>query len=190
MNAESALFWVSAVGYSAAALLVTAALVFRRTGLSTAGFGVTAAAFAAQTGSIVARWMASGRLPYVDDYENVLAGTWFIVALYLLMSVRRPQLRSTGVVALPFVVLTLGYALTIDRGIGPVTPAYKSLWLGIHVLFAWATYSAYTACAALAVIELLKSRESRSGRSRRSAVRRTSRRCRSSPSAWFRSASW
>lgn len=159
MTIETLFFWTATLGYAVAALFVTAGLAFKRERLAEIAFRVTLGAFALQTASIVARWIASGRLPYVANYENVLAGTWFIVFMYLLLAWRRPSLKATGVVVLPFVLLTLGYSLTLDPGIGPVTPAYKSIWLGVHVLFAWASYSAYTVCAALATIELLKSRK-------------------------------
>ncbi len=159
MNAEAVLFWSATFAYAIATLALTGGVVARNNKWLTAGFVTGVAAFALQTGSVVLRWWASGRLPYVGDYENVLAGTWFIMLLYIALAWWKPNLRLTGLVVLPFILLTLGYAMTIDRGVSPTTPPFKSIWLGVHVLFAWATYAAYTASAALAVIELMKSRK-------------------------------
>ncbi len=159
MNLETALFWVSAVAYAIASLALAGAFVFKRARWQDAAFAITGVALAAQTASLVVRTASSGRLPFVHDYENLMAGLWFIVVLYLAIGTWRPSLRSTGVVVLPAVLLSLGYALTLDRGIGAESPSTKSIWLAIHVLFAWATYSSYTACAGLAAVELLKSRK-------------------------------
>jgi cytochrome c-type biogenesis protein CcsB len=156
MTLETILFWIGASGYALATLAVTAGWVFRRPKWSDAAYFTTIAAFAAHTGSIVARWVASGRLPYVQDYENALAGTWAIVLVYLLVTMRKPGLRAMGVAVLPFVLITLGYGLTLPMEAGPATPAYKSVWLVIHVVFAWATFSAYVSCGALGIVELLK----------------------------------
>lgn len=159
MNAEALLFWSATLGYAVATLAVTGGMIGRNNRLLSGGFVAGVVAFALQTGSMAVRWSASGRLPYVGDYENVLAGTWFIMILYVALCWWRPTLRATGVVVLPFVLLTLGYAMTLGQEVSPTTPPYKSVWLGVHVLFAWATYAAYTASAALAVIELMKGRK-------------------------------
>ncbi|MDH4140287.1 MAG: cytochrome c biogenesis protein CcsA, partial [Coriobacteriia bacterium] len=136
----------------------TAGVLFSRDKLARVGFILSSAGFIAHTVSILSRWYVSGRLPYVQDFENALAGTWVIMAMYLLLVWRRPSVKIAGIGVLPFVLLTLGYGLVQPSTIGPVTPAYKSVWLVIHVLFAWFTYAAYTACAALAIVEILKSR--------------------------------
>ena len=94
----------------------------------------------------------------METYENIVAGTWFVVALYLLIGLRRPQLRLAGVGVLPFVLLSLGVASTLPTAVTPVTAPYRSIWLGVHVTFAWATYAAYTLCASLAFLELMKGR--------------------------------
>lgn len=154
---ESALFWIALGCYSLGILLVTAGLVFSRPRWSTWGFWIAMGGFAAQSGSILVRMAATGRLPYVQDYESALAGTWMITAAYALLVWRRPTLKPAGVVVLPFVLLALGYGLTQSTAASPTVPAYKSFWLVIHVLFAWFTYASYTACASLAVLELLKS---------------------------------
>ena len=156
MTLETASFWFGAVAYALATLAVTFGLVFRKPRAAEAAFWITVAGFAAHTVSIASRWITSGRLPYVQDYENALSGAWAIVLVYLLVTWRRPGLRPMGVAVLPFVIITLGYGLTLPLEPGPATPAYKSVWLVIHILFAWATFSAYVSCGALSVVELLK----------------------------------
>lgn len=155
---ETALFWLSMLLYALATVAVTGSLTFSKARWTDYSHGLAISGFVAQTGSIAVRLFETGRLPYVQDYETALAGTWVIMLAYLLLSWRRPGTRLAGVVILPFVFLAMGFGLTQSPDAGPVVPAYKSLWLVIHVIFAWFTYAAYTSCAALAVIELLKTR--------------------------------
>lgn len=153
---ESVSFWVGVLAYAAGFLCMAGGVAFSRERLVNVGFSLVVVGFAAQTVSIGARWSTTGHLPYVEDYENTLAGTWFIAAAYVALVAWRRDLKAAGLGVVPFVLLTLGYGITQPLSPGVVTPAYKSFWLVIHVLFAWFTYAAYTACASLAIVELLK----------------------------------
>lgn len=154
---ETIAFWIAAVSYAGATILFTAGIMFTRERWSGGAWVLSVLGFAAHTVSIVARWVTSGRLVFVQDYENALAGTWFICAFFIALALWKPSLRVVGTGVMPFLLLTLGYGLTQSPVPGPVTPAYRSAWLAIHVTFAWFTYAAYTSCAGLAVVELLKS---------------------------------
>ena len=156
MGAEEALFWLAVVLYALAVLLVVAGLVFRHADASRWAWVTTFAALAAHSGAIAARWIDAGRLPYVQDYENILLGTWVVTLVYVLVGVRWHGLRGIGIGVLPFVLLSLGVGSSMSTAVTPVTAPYRSVWLGVHVAFAWATYAAYTVCASLAVLELLK----------------------------------
>lgn len=155
---EAVAFWCALIAYALATVGITAGFAFAKPGWTSASFWLAAVGFLAETTSIAARMTATGRLPYIQHYENALAGTWVIVVCYVALALWRRDLRPAGVVVLPFVVLTLGYGLTQSTAAGPVTPPYKSIWLVIHVLFAWFTYAAYTSAAALAAIELIKTK--------------------------------
>lgn len=159
MVVESLMFWLAVGSYALASLLAIAAVTVGRGKLAAVAWWLTMLALAFHTGSIAVRWWASGRLPYVQDYENLLAGTWFIVLAFALIGLKRPRLRVMGAAVLPLVLLTLGYAITLPSHPGVVTPAYKSAWLVVHVTFAWATYAAYTTAAGLAVAQLLRMRK-------------------------------
>lgn len=155
---EALAFWVGLILYAVATVGITAGFAFAKQSWTNASFWVATAGFAAETIAIVTRIIDSGRLPYIGQFENALAGTWVIAGCYVALAIWRPSLRAAGVVVLPFVILTLGYGLTQPTVAGPVTPPYKSIWLVVHVLFAWFTYAAYTSAAALATIELIKTK--------------------------------
>lgn len=156
---EYVMFWSAVAGYSAAVLLVVAGLVFKKEWAATWSWRLSWVAFALHSASIAARWYTSGRLPYVQEYENVLMGTWVVTALYLLVGSAWQNLKVTGVGVLPFVLLSLGVSTTMSTAVAPVTAPYRSIWLGVHVTFAWFTYAAYTICAALGFLEIMKGRK-------------------------------
>ncbi|MHB1341779.1 MAG: cytochrome c biogenesis protein CcsA [Coriobacteriia bacterium] len=158
MIAESLTFWLAVGGYAVATMAALGSLAFSREPLARWAWSFTLASLAVHTASIAIRWASTGRLPYVQSYENVLAGSWFIVAVFCVMGIRFPKLRIAAAGVLPFVLLTLGYGVTLPPQAGPVTPAYKSAWLVIHVAFAWATYASYTSAAGLGIVQLLQGR--------------------------------
>lgn len=155
---ESVTFWVALLAYAAGFLCMAGGTFFGKGRLIKAGFALAVVGFASQTASIGLRWVDTGHLPYVEDYENTLAGTWFIIGTYLALVLRWPNLRAAGLGVLPFALLGLGYGISQPTSPGVITPAYKSWWLVIHVMFAWFTYAAYTSCAAIAIVELLKTK--------------------------------
>lgn len=155
---ETPLFWLAVVAYAFAVLTVTSSLIFKKPSAAAWSWRLSWAAFAFHSASIAVRWIAAGRLPYVLDYENIVMGTWVVTLLYLAVGLCWRQLRLAGVGVLPFVLLSLGVASTLPSAITPVTAPYRSIWLGVHVTFAWATYAAYTVCASFAFLELMKGR--------------------------------
>lgn len=158
MDLEATLFWAAVLSYTVSTVVLAGGFVFRRPKWESTAFALTCAGLAAQTASIAVRAYEAGRLPYVHQYENLMAGVWFIVATYVAIGALRPDLRAIGALVLPAALLSLGYSMTFDHGVGAESPSTKSVWLGVHVLFAWFAYAAYTACAGLALIELLKGR--------------------------------
>ena len=145
---ETALFWAAVVVYAIATLLAAGGLVFGSRRAGAYSWIASLVGFALHTGSLAARWAASGgsrtssstrtsSRDVVRDAGVRRAGFW------------RPALRVAGIGVLAFTILSLGYAATLPSASGPVTAPYKSVWLGVHVLFAWATYAAYAICAAL-----------------------------------------
>lgn len=156
---ETALFWLAVVSYAVATLFAVGGLTFGSTKAGRYSWAATLAGFGFHTASIATRWIGSGRLPYVQDYENIVAGTWFVVLAFIVVGFWRAALRVAGTGVLAFTLLSLGIAATLPSAVGPVTAPYKSIWLGVHVLFAWATYAAYTISSALGLTEILKSRQ-------------------------------
>lgn len=155
---EVILFWLAAAAYALATGAMAYAIVFRNDRWLTPALTLVGAGFLLHTGAIGARFAAQGHLPWAGDYENGLAGSWFVVGGTLLVALRR---RAHGVLALatvPFALLLLGYGYMRQPELGPMAAALKSPWLYIHVYFAWLAFGAYALAMASGVLWLMKRR--------------------------------
>lgn len=161
---EAISIWVAITCYMAGTILIFAGMVFKRSKWVDLAASFALFGLAAQAVAIGARWMSSGHFPYIEDYENVLVGTFAMVLAYLILTRLRKGLALAGALVLPVVLLTLGYGLTQAAPPSPVTPPYQSGWLVVHVTFAWITYALYSAVAGLAIVYLIRDRAARQGR--------------------------
>lgn len=161
---EAIAVWTAIVAYVVGTVAVFGGLVFKRSQWVDRSVIAAVAGLVAQGVAIAARWAASGHFPYIEDYENVLVGTFAMVLAYVVLSRMRKGLAMSGALVLPVVLLTVGYGLTQVAPASPVTPPYQSGWLVVHVTFAWITYALYSAVAGLAVVYLVRERAERQGR--------------------------
>jgi cytochrome c-type biogenesis protein CcsB len=100
-----------------------------------------------------------GHLPWAGDYENGLMGGWFIIALTLYVAWRQKPLQALAAVTLPGTLLMMGFGAMRNPVLSPMAASLKSLWLYIHVYFAWLAFGAYTLACATGVLYLLKEKD-------------------------------
>ena len=152
------LFWTTMVIY---ALVVAAQLygqIFQKSKwIDAAPYGI-ALGLAIHTVLIAWRWAETGHVPTIGDFENGLAGGWFIVLMTLWASwKKRHPLLAAG--TLPFALLIMGGGALSDTSPRPMVAALQSFWLYIHIFFAWLAYGAYTVACGAAVVYLFRSRK-------------------------------
>jgi cytochrome c-type biogenesis protein CcsB len=122
-----------------------------------APFGVLAA-FVLHTVLVAWRWIESGHVPTIGNFENALAGAWFIVLMTLWAGWKqRFPLLAAG--ALPFALVILGGGALSDTAVRPMVASLQSSWLFIHIFFAWLSYGAYTVACGAAIVYLIKSKK-------------------------------
>lgn len=151
-------FWASAYAYALASSFYLAALAFGRQRLLRVAWVLTVVGFGCHTASLIARGAATGHIPAMGDYENTVAGAWFIVLATLLLGWRHRRLGAIGVVTVPLSLLFMGYGFLQGPALKPLSPPLQTLWLYVHVFFAWLAYSAFTVAFGAAVLYLLKER--------------------------------
>ncbi len=149
------LFWSCLVLY---ALMVAAQLYDRvfdkpRVGkIAPWGIGFT---FLVHTVLVAWRWIATGHVPTIGDFENALMGGWFIVAMTLWAAWReRYPLLAAG--TLPFALIVMGWGAMSDTAERPMLAVLQSFWLYIHIFFAWLAYGAYTVACGAGIVYLVK----------------------------------
>lgn len=112
--------------------------------------------FMAQTIAIVARFNAIGHLPWSGHYEYALMGGWFIIAGTLFVGWQNKQLQCLAAGTVPLVLIMLGYGYMQNPALTPMAASLKTVWLYIHVYFAWLSFGAYSLAMAAGVVFLLK----------------------------------
>jgi len=151
------LFWTCLVVYALTVATQIYGQVFDKPRWSAAPYGI-ALGLVMHTVLVGWRWIATGHVPTIGNFENALVGGWFIVVMTLWASwkQRYPLLAAA---TLPFALLIMGGGAFSDAGPRPMVAALQSFWLYIHIFFAWLAYGAYTVACGAGVVYL-----SRSGR--------------------------
>ncbi|WP_027342968.1 c-type cytochrome biogenesis protein CcsB [Hamadaea tsunoensis] len=80
------------------------------------------------------RGLAAHRMPWGNMYEFVLSVTLVGGAAWLVVAIRKPQVRRLGIVLTLVEMLLLGFAgLVLYTQVNPLVPALQSYWFVIHV---------------------------------------------------------
>jgi cytochrome c-type biogenesis protein CcsB len=153
-------FWSTLVLYALAVGAQIAGQVFRAPQWSRRAFGVTVAGFALHTALVAWRWIATGHVPTIGNFENALFGSWFIAAMVLWAS-RKDRYPLVAAAALPFALLILGGGALSDTSPGPLVASLHSFWLYIHIFFAWLAYGAFTVACGAGIVYLVKTKRGR-----------------------------
>lgn len=161
---QTTTFWAAVIAYTVATVALFAGVAWRNKALfDRAALVVTPLALVTHLAAFGARWYEAGHFPFIGNYEGALFGALLIAVAFVVVSRVWPNARVLAVVALPAVLVTLGYGLTRLEPVGPVTVVYQSPWLLVHFVFSWSTYAVYTVVAGLAVASLVKQRAERRG---------------------------
>ncbi|MGY1665423.1 c-type cytochrome biogenesis protein CcsB [Geodermatophilus sp. SYSU D00696] len=126
---------------------------------------LTAAGALTHTGVLVARGLATDRLPWGNMYEFATAVVLVAVVAFLVLALRSPGLRHLGLFVLAPVVLSMvaiGLFLYVESG--PLVAALRSSWLAVHVTTAILGFGIFFVSGIASVLYLVRSRyEARGG---------------------------
>ena len=153
---EIVFYWIALVAYSLAAGGYVYSFVFKNPRVMNKLNLLVAFGFACHTAAIVARFTATGHLPWSGHYEYALMGGWFIIVGTLFVGWQNKLLQGLAAATTPIVVIMMGYGYMQNPGLTPMAASLKTIWLYIHVYFAWISFGAYTLAMAAGVIYLLK----------------------------------
>lgn len=97
------------------------------------GIILTAIGFIFQIFYFISRWYLIGHPPVSNLYEFMMFFGIMLIASFLILFYLYRQ-TIIGLLTLPVVLLTLGFANTFSSDVTPLIPALQSEWLTIHVL--------------------------------------------------------
>ncbi len=150
-------FWSMMVLYALAVggLLADRLLEMRRVGRWSAL--LVATGLALHSVLVAWRWIQTGHVPTMGNFENALFGGWFIVAMtaWASWSERFPIVAAA---ALPLALLVLGGGALSDTSPQPFVASLNSFWLYIHIFFAWLAYGAFTVACGAGIVYLARTR--------------------------------
>lgn len=151
-------FWVALVIYSLSAGGFIYSIVFKNDRVMPKLTLLVLVGWLAHIVAIAARYNATGHLPWSGHYEYALMGGWFIISSTLFVGWQNRQLRCLAIVTVPVVIIMMGYGYLQHPGLTPKAASLKTIWLFIHVYFAWLAFGAYTLAMAAGALFLLKER--------------------------------
>ena len=158
---EIVFFWVGLVLYSLACGGFVYSFVFKNPRVTPKLTVLVALGFLSVTAAIVARFYATGHLPWSGHYEYTLMGGWFIMGGTLFVGWQNKALQGLAAATLPLVVVMMGYGYMQHPGLTPKAASLKTIWLFIHVYFAWCAFGAYTLAMAAGALFLLKVKDAK-----------------------------
>jgi len=142
-SAEAYSFWGAIFLYAGAFCLLLLSAVFRKRAPGTVGTWAAVAALLLHSAAFYARWSTAGHLPVASTYELNLKGTWLGMVIFTAVGLPRGLFRNAGLVVLPVTFLLLGMGALTGPQLEPLSPAYRSRWLAVHVVFAFLAYGCF-----------------------------------------------
>lgn len=120
------------------------------------GWSVHALRVAALIGaaSLVLRSVEAGHLPIFGTFENTLTASVFLLAAAVLTSRARRTLGSWAW-AVPWGLGLLLYGTRFSSDAIPLTISEQSLWVDVHVVFAWLAFSGLLLASTLSLSRVL-----------------------------------
>jgi cytochrome c-type biogenesis protein CcsB len=153
---EGYFFWSALVLYCLASAVYGYSLAFQRERPWRWGMWMMTVGVAAHAAAVTVRWVTTGHIPTIGNYENALVFSLFMVGFTVGFCFRYPSFRVAAVFSLPVAVLTMGYGVMSDTSQSPMVASLKSWWLYIHIFFAWLVMGAATFAFAASILYLMK----------------------------------
>lgn len=120
----------------------------------TAGWWISLLAVFSGLAWLVLRTAESGHLPIFGTFENTFTAASALVTVAIVVEWRLPQARGVWRWAAPWSLALLLYGTRFRVEPVPLTISEQSLWVDVHVLFAWLAFVALLGASTLAMLRL------------------------------------
>jgi len=99
--------------------------------------------------SLGIRAYLAGHLPLFGTYENAQVACWFVFFFTVLIRKYGSTLRYVGIITYLWGIGLFLWALRFNPHRIPLTISERSLWVDVHVLFAWLAFGSFLLAAGL-----------------------------------------
>ena len=158
---KSDLFYQAALAvYAVSLVLYVIRFAIRKATVEAVAWGVLVAGFLPHTVAVAMRAVEADHVPWSNLFESLTFIAWTMVFAFLAIGFW-VKVRALGMFLLPFPVIGIAVALTLDadqRMPAPLVPALASYWIKIHVPCVILAYGAFAVSFAAAVGYLVKTR--------------------------------
>jgi ABC-type transport system involved in cytochrome c biogenesis permease subunit len=148
-------FWFAYLLYAGGFVCFAYFLFSRREQQERIGLACVTAGWLLETVALSARWAEAGRVPVVGGYESMVALSWAIVAVYLVLE-WRTRVKALGLYVVPaaLVFMTIGWGRYAPPA--HLVPALKSDLVVIHVSVIFAALAAFLVAGGAALIYVIE----------------------------------
>lgn len=122
------------------------------------GLSAVAVALASATVFLAMRWAAVGHPPLFGTFENTYAATWCLLAFGLFAAFRLPTMRDSWRIAAFWSAVFMAWGTRFRSTPVPLTISEQSIWVDVHVIFAWAAFVPLLVAGSMAVVDLIRGR--------------------------------
>ncbi|HWJ02454.1 MAG TPA: cytochrome c biogenesis protein CcsA, partial [Verrucomicrobiae bacterium] len=140
--AENLLWFVMGL-YLAAWLLALAGSIFKRPALHKYCHAAGLAGLLVQSYVLISRWVGIGHPPLFGTFENTQAGAWVLVLFTMILAIFYPRLKFSGIATYIWAVVLMGFGMIFNQNRIPLTISEQSLWVDLHVIFAWLAFGSF-----------------------------------------------
>jgi len=120
---------------------------------------VIAVTWSAATVDLILRWVDIGHPPIFGTFENMYAASWSILSacmLFAFLPRMRPGMRDLWRVGVPWIPALMLYGSRFRTQAVPLTISEQSLWVDVHVVFAWLAFVPFLLAGSMAVAMLFR----------------------------------
>jgi len=151
---EALFFWLATALYAAAFVSLLFLVAFKGRRWARSAGALLGLGFGVHTVVVGLRWWLAAHLPVGNTYELNVTGTWIGMLVVLGVALRLPQARTVVIGALPPVLLAMGIGVISETSVAPLSPAYDSPWLVVHIAFAFLAFGCFVLAFGAGVLSL------------------------------------
>lgn len=153
----SALAWIAYAVFFGSVALCVGVLLLSHMWPKVGRVGLPLSIVGAVSGTVglAERWVVSGHAPLFGTFENTYTAAWALfLAAAVLGLLRRERFEGVWRLVAPWGLMLLLWGTRYRKGPTPITISEQSLWVDVHVMFAWICFVALLVVTSAAIASL------------------------------------